>query len=156
MADDLYKAYDQKLVVQTPAAQANFNAQYGGNGGAVNAVGRAAGSDPHVTGPYDRFSPSGTDWNQTFRQNNPYSPSGTDWNKTFGQNLEGVKLAGNTTPPPSPGDIDNTFFGGGTPTPTPTPKPSLAYFRRRVSNSNFPLTTRDFEMYGAGADFGLT
>src|SRR5882724_11852887 len=113
----------------------------GGRG--ITAVGR--------TGPSDVSSPSGTDWNQTFSQNNPYSPSGTDWGNTFGPDRQRMAgsggigspsgtdwsktfgrtsgrtsgaLAGNTTPPPSPGDIDNTFFGGPTPTPTPTPRPS--------------------------------
>jgi len=146
---------------------------------AVNAVGRAAG-DPHVTGPYDLYSPSGTDWNQTFSQNNPYSPSGTDWGNTFGPNRQRMNgsggigspsgtdwsktfgrtsgrtsgaLAGNTTPPPSPGDIDNTFFGGPTPTPTPTPRPSLAFYRNRLLDSD--LSSRDREMYGAGSDFGF-
>lgn len=158
MADDLYKAYDQKLAVNTPAAAANFERQYGGNQN-VNATSRGVGS------------PSGTDWNQTFGNNNPASPSGTNWNTTFSQiggqpnpQYSGLPsnavnrgaLAGNTTPPPSPGDLDDTFFGGPTPTPSPTPKPSLAFFRNRRSNSYSPLTARDFERYGAGADFGLT
>lgn len=155
MADDLYKAYDQKQVVNTPAATANFNAQYGNQN--VNAASRAVG---------------GTDWNQTFGNNNPASPSGTNWNTTFAQTngqpnpqyqgmpsnavSRGARFAGDTTPPPSPGDIDSTFFGGPTPTPTPTPKPSLAFFRARASNSFSPLTRRDYDLYGAGADFGLT
>lgn len=133
------------------------------SGRGVTAVGR--------TGPYDVSSPSGTDWNQTFGDNNPASPSGTNWNTTFATTngqpnpqyigtpsnaVTRARFAGDTTPPPSPGDIDSTFFGGPTPTPTPTPKPSLAFFRARASNSFSPLTRRDYEMYGAGADFGLT
>src|SRR5205809_6794077 len=122
MADDLYKAYDQKQVVNTPAATANFNTQYGNQN--VNAASRAVGSD----------SPSGTDWNQTFGHNNPASPSGTNWNTTFSQiggqpnpEYQGMpsnavsraRLAGDTTPPPSPGDIASTYFASSTPTPTP-------------------------------------
>lgn len=148
----------------------------GGRG--VTAVGRS--------GPSDLSSPSGTDFNQTFRQNNPYSPSGTNFSTTFAATNTGLApsvsrnvltqnpnyqgsltsatgrsrdfnaFAGKTTPPPTPGDIDDTFFGGPTPTPTPTPRPSLAFFRNRRSNSYSPLTARDFERYGAGADFGLT
>lgn len=155
MADDLYKPYDQTESQKPPT---------------VNAVGR----DPHVTGPYDPNSPSGTDWNQTFGNNNPYSPSGTNWGNTFGANRQRIgsgigspsgtdwsktfgrtsgALAGDTTPPPNPGDIDNTFFGGPTPTPTPTPKPSLAFYRNRLSDAD--LTSRDREMYGAGTEFGF-
>jgi hypothetical protein len=155
-------------------------ATLGGRG--VTAVGRTAG-------PYDLSSPSGTDWNQTFYQNNPYSPSGTDCSKTFGRNntalppigtpspttfsrsavtapyagpdygAGGVNrfAAGDTTQPPSPGDIDNTFFGGPAPTPTPTPRPSpaIAFYRSRMQNAVNPLTSYDFERYGLGSEFGV-
>src|SRR5947209_2800623 len=93
-------AYNQTLAVNTPSARANFNAQFGQNPTipTVSAAERSTGS------------PSGTDWNATFNSpaniGSPRSPSGTDWSKTFGRTAGA--LAGNTTPPPSPGDIDNT------------------------------------------------
>lgn len=121
-------------------------------------------------------SPSGTDWNATFKGNSPGSPSGTNWNAAF---------RNNNVASPSGTDWQKTFPGA-SPSPTAAPSPypqttlaanrpgsfslrldsssdrsqlSLAntpassFYRDRFANMD--VTPRDRQMYGAGSEFGF-
>jgi hypothetical protein len=96
----------------------------------VNAVDRVAGQNRFIP------SPSGTNWQQTFGYNQPYSPSKTDWSKSFGQNN-----------PASPSGTNwNPRTGAASTLDLSTSQP---YTGSDVSK-------RDFDLYGAGTDFGFS
>lgn len=134
-------------------------------------------TDGNVSAAARLNNPSGTNWNATFKGNQPASPSGTNWNATFGNNN-----------PTSPSGTNwQKAFPSATPSPSAAPSPfvqtTLAAANRPASFSlgldrsnygsqlslantpassfyrdrfaNMDVTPRDRQMYGAGDEFGF-
>jgi hypothetical protein len=165
------QSYDQKLAIppRDPSQLAP-----------LTAVSKASGGSGWNTtfGMNQPRSPSGTDWNRTFGQNNPSSPLTEPVSKfrprPFIGDINGenrvAQSAGEELDLPN--DRFRKLFGGGIPTPTPVPSPSPQPSPRAVVSNDWrfnpnvglgsaynqsPVPSKqDYELYGAGKDYGFT
>jgi hypothetical protein len=147
---DTSGAYNRTLAVDTPESRAQFTAPTP----KVNAASRIIPS------------PSGTNWNATFGKNGglaasgPSSPSGTDWRATFGSRGQKPDDRGQFTNQTgggfsfalSPGG-DRAGLSLGTGAAPSVQTDATDFYKERVASMD--LTKRDYDLYGAGSDYGF-
>lgn len=108
-------------------------------------------------------SPSNTNWNSTFVNNQPTSPSRTDWQKTFGStnsfaSQSAIRAPQSAIQKPfsfglSPMNDRSSLSLSTTDSQPSTPIIPTSDFSSRLTDAD--LTPRDHELYGAGPDYGF-